>query len=186
MVLQASHLGFQLGKFVEQLGCWLAGRRREWRRWHLLAGDAPLRQGNGTSMQSRQVQHLLPAQALDPPISGMSVQRHLGEVEPVAQGFGIDAQHRATVGQGNGGHEQNSFREKIAKKETRATFPGISLGERGDAALGATEQSAAHKLSRISLPRASVWYGSSWHSCDASVATRTKPRAASHCLEEAR
>src|SRR5260221_6465626 len=78
------------------------------------------------------------------------------------------------------------MREKSQQRRRHARHSQGYPWEQGETTSWATEQWAAHKLARISLPPDGVWYGNSWHNSGASVATRTRQRPASHCLEEAR
>src|SRR5258708_4327608 len=81
----------------------------------------------------------------------------------------------------------------------RANVPELFSGQQGDSqgqqghpwdkrerAARTCDQALVRATDHLTRPRAGVWYGSSWHSCDASAATRTRPAPASHCLEQAR
>src|ERR1700693_1148894 len=64
---------------------------------------------------------------------------------------------------------------------------GTSLGQEGrEKAPRTSDQAPMRATDCLTRPQADVWYGSSWHNCDAIAATRTRPAPASHCLEQAR
>jgi hypothetical protein len=63
-------------------------------------------------MQSGQLLNLLDCQAFEACICGMSSHRQIGLFEPTPQGFRINTQQRTTISEGNGRHEDNSFRRK--------------------------------------------------------------------------
>jgi hypothetical protein len=55
---------------------------------------------------------LLHRQALDPGIGWMALQSQVRLLEPLAQGFGVDAKHAAHDGKRDSGHHEISFLQK--------------------------------------------------------------------------
>src|SRR5205807_7562119 len=83
------------------------GRRLEW-----------------TTMQARHLLDLFQGHTFDACIGGMSSQWHIGLLEPVVQGLGMNTQHLRTVCYRKSGHDQDSFQGKITCYTRASRFPG--------------------------------------------------------------
>jgi len=104
VVGKLGHTGFQVGELLKQVCFWWAGGRQglsEWQVFRLIfrRGWSLPRGGNGTNCGRKlqgtpmQVRHLLdvfPLHTADACIRRMSSQGHMGLLEPIVQGLGMN------------------------------------------------------------------------------------------------
>src|SRR6266568_7712923 len=120
VLLQGGELGRQLGQRLEQLETltWQRGRLLWWlcgSRGRKLLWQGGKRATVGSGQQAQ-----LPAgHPFDACIAGMGLDGQLSLGEPAAQGFGINGQQTATVGQRNEGHGATPFVLPLTRTTSR-------------------------------------------------------------------
>jgi hypothetical protein len=100
------------------------------RGWSLPRGGNGTNRGRrlqGTPMQVRYLLDVFPCHTADACIRGMSSQGHMGLLEPIVQGLGMNPQQARAISNRKSSHDHDSFRGKSTWGTDASRLPGKVL-----------------------------------------------------------